>query len=584
MASIFQRLIGLETEYAVRFRPNDPCDSQLSKFQLYSALVSSLRNRILAVEAKHFKEGIFTASGGAVWFEAEKPSGGGGLVEGATPECRGPRQLLTYQRAQDRLLSEAATSAGTEGLFQLVKNDRDGFGNVYGAQENYEAVTARGWRLGMWRLGLIALLPLVLLTWLGFFLLICGTLLYLAVAAVVFVPLQLFTRNSKPLALMMFGGDLVEGKETGSPAPAWLESLVLAATRVLSAPLAGALMVLSWLTLFHDVRQKMLAFLVSRAVMTGSGMIDSDGAFHLADKAAAINCVLGYGGFLGDRPIFTLGHFFKAICVESFFSPRDYLDLMSNTGRLQIGLGDSNMTQSGEYLRIATTLLILDGIEAGQLNDLPRVRKPIAALHAICADPTLRTEVELKDGRRMTALQIQRIYLDACYQFVQQADDPPAEVYGVLRLWDETLEQLEDMQEMQVIPMSLVGGVDWVSKKYLVDNAGDSATWSERKKIDLRYHELSSDGYYNRLARTGVATVVVDDEEIERAMRSAPANTPATTRGHYIREFAQGDEQVTVNWKSVIIGQGFGAKVIRLSKYGQPRDRVDDNNVRSPAV
>ena len=59
---------------------------------------------------------------------------------------------------------------------------------------------------------------------------------------------------------------------------------------------------------------------------------------------------------------------------------------------------------------------------------------------------------------------------------------------------------------------------------------------------------------------------VVSPEQIQRARRSAPALTPATMRGHYIREFALGDEPIAANWKYVIIGQGWSRKFIRLAR------------------
>ena len=67
-------------------------------------------------------------------------------------------------------------------------------------------------------------------------------------------------------------------------------------------------------------------------------MLDQHGRLQLSDKAPAINCQLGMGGLVGDRPIFVLGHFFKTLC-----SWRDCFDLTGPRQRLQIGLGDSNM-------------------------------------------------------------------------------------------------------------------------------------------------------------------------------------------------------------------------------------------------
>ncbi|HTN77640.1 MAG TPA: proteasome accessory factor PafA2 family protein, partial [Pirellulaceae bacterium] len=210
---IFDRLVGLETEYAIRFRPSDASASRPPKYLLFRALVLALRRQLLTVEAKHFKDGVFTATGGAVWFETERPLSDGGLIEGSTPECRGPKQVIAYQRAQDRLLAQAAEASGADGEFSLLKNDRDAFDNVYGAQENYEATLASGWQLAAWRAGLLLLLPLVLLTWMGFLLLIVGMLGYIAVASLLYYPLEVFDK-SKKLALLLFGRDVAEGRET----------------------------------------------------------------------------------------------------------------------------------------------------------------------------------------------------------------------------------------------------------------------------------------------------------------------------------------------------------------------------------
>ena len=145
-------------------------------------------------------------------------------------------------------------------------------------------------------------------------------------------------------------------------------------------------------------------------MVAGAGMVDRQQRFQLADKAPAINCLVGYGGYLRDRPMFNFGHFFKAVSIEAFLSPRDYRDLFAGRQRLQIGLGDSNMADVAEFLRVGTTLLVLDAIEAGALPNPPQLAAPIQALHQICADTSLSTQVRLADGRCLTALQLQRFY------------------------------------------------------------------------------------------------------------------------------------------------------------------------------
>jgi len=563
LSGIFDRLVGLETEYAIRFQPASFFAPPLPRFLLYQHLVQALRQRIPLVRAGHFKEGVFTATGGALWFETERIASDGGLIEGATPECRGPRQVLAYQRAQDRMLSDAARAADVAGEFCLIKNCRDSRDNVYGAQENYEATLAGPAGLLLWQIGLIVLLPLVAFTWLCLLSVILGILVYLVLAGIVYLLLKLLPLHHAGIAIALFGRDLVEGRETGSPLPRWLEWVVLWAARLAGAPLAIALLILARLIAFRRIRRRCLGFLISRPILCGAGMIDREGRFQLADKAPAVNCVIGFGGYLWDRPIYNFGHFFKAISLESFIVPSDYASLFHPRQRLQIGLGDSNMSEAAEYLRVGTTLLVLDAIEAGYLDHAPNIRWPIRWLHRVCLDPQLRQQVPTAGGRKMTAIELQRIYLAACGQFVAEQSDAPHEAWEVLQHWQDALDALTED------PSQLVGTLDWVTKRFLLDQAGSDADWAVRKKIDIRYHELSEQGYFHVFARTGMTERLLESSELERALRSAPPNTPATTRGQFIREFADADQPLTANWRRVVIGRGRAAKVVRLSQFGR---------------
>jgi len=510
------------------------------------------------------KEGFFLANGGAIWFETERPAAGGGLIEGATPECRGPRQAVAYQRAQDAQFSEAAAEMTGPLQFRLIKNDRDAAGNVYGAQENYEAVFATGWRLWLWRVSLVALLPLILTTWAGMWLMVAGVLLYGLLASAVYVTAELFIRQPKKLAHVLFGGDFEQLAEGLLPGPLWLESLLAIASRVWMAPLAAALEMVLWVVAFVPARRQMLAFFITRPILSGAGMIDNQGRFLISDKAPAVNCLTGFGGFLHDRPLFSFGHFFKALCSDGFLAPREYLGLFAARQRLQVSLGDSNMAETAEYLRVATTMLVLDAVEAGELAAAPQVRWPISSLRIICGDPDLTATIPLAGGDRVRGLEVQRFYLEACRRYVERCENVPPEARRVLRLWEEMLDALEQA------PESLVGVLDWPTKKFLLQKAGEDAAWAQKKKIDIRYHELSSEGYFEMLKSTGMVTLIVDEAEIAHARRNPPLGTPATVRSRYIREFSDGEEALAVNWKYVFLGSGWGTRVIRLAPPVRP--------------
>jgi len=561
-----RRLAGLETEYAIRFRGHDPALPPTARFQLYRGLLQALERRIPGVPAKHFKEGVFTATGGAVWYEAERTTVDAGMIEGATPECRGPRVLLAYQRAQDRLLAEAAANTFAGGEFTLLKNDRDAFGNIYGAQENYEAVVARGWRLAAWRVGLVLILLPAAIAWLSLVIMVILTFLYFLVASVALRIVEAIVGEQPRWSRWWIATQWEDGRLKPNAAPAWLELLLYYATHLVTAPLTASLYALCQLAAFQPQRRDLVPFLLSRAVIGGAGTLDREDRYWLADKAPAVNCVMGFGSLLLRRPIFNFGHFLKSLCIETLMSPRDYLDLFGVRQRMQVSLGDSNLAETAEYLRIATTMLVLDASEAGALRAIPRFRQPIRALHAWCADATLTTQVLDTEGRAWTAVGLQEFYCRACEEFLRGLPHVPDEALEVVQRWRSVL------HDLVTDPGALMGQIDWVTKKYLLDEAGRDASWEARKKIDLRYHELSSRGYFAQLDEAGHAARILTEEEVERAMRSAPPDSPATTRGHYIREFSRTDEPLAANWKKVILGQGRNAKVIRLARYGRKHD------------
>ncbi len=82
--------------------------------------------------------------------------------------------------------------------------------------------------------------------------------------------------------------------------------------------------------------------------------------------------------------------------------------------------------------------------------------------------------------------------------------------------------------------------------------------------IDLKYHELSPRGYFNRLAETWIVQRIVTDEEVESAMRVPPASTRAAQRGRYIREFAGTSIPVVAAWDSVRIGSRKSKRDVEL--------------------
>src|SRR6267143_1868276 len=86
--------------------------------------------------------------------------------------------------------------------------------------------------------------------------------------------------------------------------------------------------------------------------------------------------------------------------------------------RLHVIVGDSNMSEIATYLKIGTTALVLDMIEDGFFDRDYSLQSPVQAIRDISHDPTLREAIKLKDGRSMTALQMQLEYLEYATRYV----------------------------------------------------------------------------------------------------------------------------------------------------------------------
>ncbi len=404
-------------------------------------------NRLIPTAPTDFsrvgKEGVFTANGSAVWFERCRFAGEPGLIEGCTPECRGPRQLLTHQRALDRVLGEAVRANDACPGAALLKNCRDPHGESYGAQENYEVEFADGWRLSLWRTGIRCLLPLSCLVFVLFFslLLVVVLLNTLLATPVYYLLVRLRPDRSKAeWGRLLFGGIWFAQGETESPYPLWLEGAMVWLMRILAMPISVGVSLLTYLTRYRETQRRLLPFLISRIVIAGSGSLDRRGRFCLAEKAASRTRQFFLFLVDFDRPIFSVNNLIKPALTLAFF-PRRSRGVFRPRQRLQIALGDSNLCEEAEYLKIATTALVIDAIEAGAIREVPRMWRPLPALRKLNRDPTLTTRVRTSQGR-MTALEIQRFYWDRCKKYVDSVENPADEVFVILKLWQDVIERL----------------------------------------------------------------------------------------------------------------------------------------------
>jgi proteasome accessory factor A len=507
------------------------------------------------------KQQFFYENGGLISYEVLPYAPDGGLVEGATPECRGPSQALLYQRAQDHLLTAALSGAEQElrdqgfvGSLGLIKNCRDAGDHIYGAQENYDVELASGAALATWRATLVALLPAVvvtsILTWALVLVTVAGLILSFLAMGLLGAVWPRVRRSRLHQALF---ADSVRMERMLGRITYWLE-------RALWEPVIRPFLWVARRVAFRRVRRDLLSFLLTRPLFTGAGTLNRDGSFGLAEKAPAMRLIERRSLAPTDRAVFELGNLCKDLVEIMTLRVRSYRRLFRRRQRMQLGLSDSNMAQVAEYLKVAVTGLVIDMSEAGYLDDMPRLCEPLAALRAIVADPTLSARVEVRGRPPMRALDIQRAYLERAKRYVQNTATPSLEASEVIKRWDEVLTVLDSD------PDELIGCIDWVTKQHLIEQAGAGAPHEARKKIDLKYHELGA-GYYAWLESRDLVLRLVTGDEIERAWREPPEASPAQIRSMVIRNLGRRNERVRVSWQEVRIGGPLTGRVIRLDDY-----------------
>jgi hypothetical protein len=111
--------------------------------------------------------------------------------------------------------------------------------------------------------------------------------------------------------------------------------------------------------------------------------------------------------------------------------------------RLHVICGETLCSDTSVLLKLGTTALVVAAVDAGwSAGPEACLRAPVTAMHTIARDPTCRADVVLCDGRRTTALDVQRYYWRAMLALTAEGRLP--EWSGeICALWGEALDHLE---------------------------------------------------------------------------------------------------------------------------------------------
>ena len=315
---------------------------------------------------------------------------------------------------------------------------------------------------------------------------------------------------------------------------------------------------------FEELAAVLTPFLVTRPVLAGAGRVglgqhSQRPGFQISQRADYVESEIGLQTTF-NRPI---------------INTRDEPHANgARWRRLHVINGDANRFDVPIYLKVATTDLLLwfleqahhDGTGAlrDALTDLNRVvitGDPVEAHWAVSHDPTLAYELPTRNGP-MSALAVQRTYLDAVAPAVRRSADPEAQ--RALSLWQQSLGALEQWSRDGSGPAAHL--VEWVAKYELCEGLRrrSGTGWDDPRlaALDIQWADLRPGrSVVDKLDAAGRIHRLVTESEVQRAADAPPEGTRAAIRGTAINRYPQ---IVGASWTCLVLDVPGHPELLRL--------------------
>ncbi|MFW2514127.1 Pup--protein ligase [Demequina sp. SO4-13] len=314
---------------------------------------------------------------------------------------------------------------------------------------------------------------------------------------------------------------------------------------------------------FRAFASALLPFLVTRQIVTGAGAItrrQSGAGYSFSPRADHMWEGMS-SATTRSRPM-----------INTRDEPHANAELYR---RMHVIVGDSSMSETTTLLKMGSTDLLLRLMEAHvRLPDLTLANE-MQAIRDVAHDLSGVATVELADGRRLTAAQVQQEYLDAVRSQLGAIITQTDEVDQILDLWERGIRAVRDQE-----PSLVDTEIDWAIKWRLLERYRDrlACPWDDPRlaRLELAYHDVSPErGLFPRLVRDGLAQTVVDDARIERAKTVAPETTRAHLRGQFVTAALAARQDFTVDWVHLKIAGGAKSTVLLKDPFRNTDERVD---------
>jgi proteasome accessory factor A len=313
---------------------------------------------------------------------------------------------------------------------------------------------------------------------------------------------------------------------------------------------------------FSSYAEVLIPFLVSRQIYAGAGKVlqTARGAMYCVSQRAEHIWEGVSSATTRSRPI-----------INTRDEPHADAERYR---RLHVIVGDSNMSEYTNFLKVGAASLMLRMLEEPQvvLRDMT-LENPIRAIREISHDTTCTRRVRLANGREVSALDIQTEYLNRAIRFAEHHELSPEEKQA-LDMWEHCLTAIEDD------PLKLDKEIDWVIKHKLIEGYrerhGLSLSDARVALVDLQYHDVNRErGLFYRMQKRGMVERIVTDAEISHAVENPPETTRARLRGEFIKRAKERKRDYTVDWVHLKLNDQAQRTVLCKDPFKSHDERVE---------
>ncbi len=294
---------------------------------------------------------------------------------------------------------------------------------------------------------------------------------------------------------------------------------------------------------FREVADALVAFFVTRQVLTGAGDIKT------ADDGSAKYVFSARSDQMWDAVSAATTR------ARPIINTRDEpLADATEYRRMHVIVGDSNMAEPTTALKVGSAELLLDAVDRGvNLRDLA-LADPIQAIREINWDLTGQRTVPMADGRQLRAVDIQQIVFDRVIGLIDIDELTGLQRY-VVDLWRRAIEAVRS-GNWEPIETE----IDFAVKKRLLDRytarSGLDLGSTEVARLMLGYHDITEGGLQPKLEEGGLMLRLTSPEQVQAAETIAPQTTRAALRGKVIAAAEDARRDLGVDWVHLRLEDG----------------------------